>query len=281
MRFTNPILTLAASAALVSLSSAADETYILAKKDDMPKPGTKLIHSRLMAMKKGTVKVKVGDQALQGTCEMIETETEHVEHVSAEKIKRLLTAAEKSEKMTMNGQERPHEAEPNPLLNVPVTLSKADGEWTATIDGGKEPTAAQEKELSRKEKAMRKDEDVDMYGTVPRKVGDSWEVDASKALPFSEDEKDTQGTLKLTFKAVEEFQGKKCARLEGAMEMTGKTNQGQNITMKGNVIVFRSIEDREDLKVTITGTMGMSGEIPNGSMSMDGDLTMELTTKME
>ncbi|BCU76576.1 hypothetical protein [Luteolibacter sp. LG18] len=280
MKITNQLLTLAACTVLAATASAADETYVLAKKDHTPKAGSKHVESKKMAMKNGTLKVKAGEQAMEGTCAITETETEAVEYVSADKVKRLMTVGEKSQKMTMNGQELPDEPHPNPLLKVPVTLTKADGEWTATLDDGKEPTDEQETALSKHEKNMDKSESVTMYGTEPRKVGDTWTVKAAD-MPFAQDQEDTEGSVKLTFKAVEDYQGKKCAHLEGPMEIKGKSAEGQSISLKGNVIVYRSIEDLVDLKVSLDGKMEMSGDIPNGSMSMNGDMTMEFSTKVE
>ncbi|MGC4015801.1 MAG: hypothetical protein QM755_14940 [Luteolibacter sp.] len=278
MKITSRLLSLVALAALTTHVRAQD-SYVLAKKDDMPKPGTKCEVAKKMAMKNGVLKVKAGDQAMDGTCALSESETESIEYKSADKVKRVVTAGEKSQQMTMNGQELPNEPHPNALLKVPVILTKADGEWTAALEDGKDPSDEQQGELEKKEKDQDKSSDVEMYGTDPRKVGDTWTVDAAD-LPFAKNEKDTKGSLKITFKGVEDCGGKKCARLEGPMELSGKTDEGQQISLKGNVVILRSLDDHLDMKVDFTGKMEMSGDIPNGSMSMSGDMTMTEATKL-
>lgn len=266
-------------AALASFASAAhaEESYVLAKKGETPKPGTKCELTKKMAMKNGTLKVKAGDQNMDGTCAISESESETIEYKSADKVKRTVTAGEKSQKMTMGGQEMPDEPHANALLKVPVILTKADGEWSAALEDGKEPSDEQQTELEKKEKDQDKSNDAEMYGTEARKVGETWTVDAAD-LPFAKQEQDTKGSLKITFKGVEDCGGKKCARLEGPMELSGKTDEGQKLSLKGNVVILRSVEDHIDMKVDFTGKMEMSGDIPNGSMSMSGEMTMSEST---
>jgi len=278
MKIPSRLFAVAALTAFAS-SAHAEDSYVLAKKGEIPKPGTKCELSKKMAMKNGVLKVKAGEQNIDGTCTISESETESIEYKAADKVKRVVTAGEKSQKMTMNGQEVPEEAHPNVLLKVPVILTKADDGWSAALEDGKEPSDEQQAELDKKEKDQDKSSDAEMYGTEAHKVGDTWTVDAAD-LPFAKQEEDTKGSLKITFKAVEDCGGKKCARLEGPMELTGKTDQGQKLSLKGNVVIFRSLDDHMDMKVDFTGKMEMSGDIPNGSMSMSGEMTMSEVTKL-
>ncbi|MFD0893241.1 hypothetical protein KBB96_17610 [Luteolibacter ambystomatis] len=272
------LIAVAVLTAFVS-SAHAQDSYVLAKKGETPKPGTKCELTKKMAMKNGVLKVKAGEQNMDGTCSISESESETIEYKAADKVKRTVTAGEKSQKMTMNGQEMPDEPRAHALLKVPVILTKEDGEWSAELEDGKEPTDEQQTELEKKEKDQDKSSDAEMYGTEARKVGETWTVDAAD-LPFAKQEEDTKGSLKITFKGVEDCGGKKCARLEGPMELTGKTDQGQKLSLKGDVVIFRSLEDHMDMKVDFTGKMEMSGDIPNGSMSMSGEMTMSEVTKV-
>ena len=264
-----------------STSSTASDTVVLAKADSIPKPGTKLTVSRKMAVKDGAVKVAVSGQNMEGTANITESETSSVEFVSADKVKSTVTAGEKAQVMKMNGQEVPSEPQPSPLLNLPVVYSKADGKWTGALESGT-ATPFQAKEIAKFEKKLNKPMDASVYGTTPHKIGDTWTVDAAN-LTFAEGDKDTKGTLKLTFKGIETYEGKKCARLEGPMELTGKTDAeqgGQDLSMKGDMVILRAIDEMIDMKVEFKGKMEMKGNVPGGSMAMEGTVAVDENTKI-
>lgn len=265
-----------------SSSSAASDTVVLAKADSLPKAGTKLTTTRKMGMKDATMKINAGGQNMDGTANVTEAETSTVEFISADKVKSTVTAGEKVQAMKLNGQDMPNEPQPNALLNVPVVYTKKDGKWTGALETGT-ATDAQTKEIAKFEKKLNKPKDVSVYGSSPHKVGDTWTVDAAD-LTFTEGDKDTKGTLKLTFKGIETYEGKKCARLEGPMELTGKTDEeqgGQDLSMKGDMVILRAIDEMIDLKTDFKGTMGMKGTIPGGgSMSMDGSILVDETNKI-
>jgi len=262
-------------------SAQAADGVVLAKAGSFPKAGTKVTASRKMAMANGTLNIEVGGQKMDGTCKITETETESIEYKSADKVLHEVTAGEKSQAMKINGEEMPNQPAPPSLLKAPFTLTKADGKWTAKLDSGEDPSDDQKEELKKKEKSLNKPDDVPMYGTEPRKVGDTWTVDAAD-LPFADGDKETKGEVKLTFKAIEEYDGKKCAHLEGPMELTGKTDEeeGKDMSLKGTVVILRSLDDLMDLKMQFTGKMELKGAVPNGTMSMSGEMTMEETSKV-
>lgn len=267
---------------LLSISTAdAAEKYVLAKKNHQPPAGTKVEQTKQTSLSDGIIELKMQGQEMKGTCVLNESENESLSF-AGDKITHLLNTSVKKRVMTLNGQEMPEEAPTDALLKVPVVLTKADGKWTAKLEGDAEPTEEQKAALEKLAKKANKDQDAAMYGTEPREIGDTWNVDA-KDLSFTEDDKETTGGMKFTFKGVEEFEGRKCARLEGTLELAGKTDEdkgGQKISLKGDVVVLRSLEDLEDLKVSLKGKMEMAGEIPNGSMTMGGEMKIEQTAKI-
>ncbi|MFD0893242.1 hypothetical protein KBB96_17615 [Luteolibacter ambystomatis] len=264
-----------------SSSSTASDTVVLAKADSLPKAGTKLTASRKMAMKDATMKVSAGGQNMDGTASVTETETTTIEFASADKVKSTVTAGEKAQTTKMNGQDIPNEPQPNSLLNVPVVYTKKDGKWTGALESGT-ATAAQTKDIAKLEKKLNKPKDASVYGTSPHKVGDSWTVDAAD-LAFADDDNETKGSLKLTFKGIETYEGKKCARLEGPLELTGKTaaDKGSlDLSMKGDMVILRAIDEMIDMKTDFKGKMEMKGNIPGGTMSMEGGIVVDESNKI-
>jgi hypothetical protein len=267
------------SAGSGSSAEVAPGAYVLAKEGTALAPGTKFTTTNEMLMKNGVMKVNAGGQTMEGTMESTERETKTVEIISAEQRKIVVTQSESIQKAKMGDQEMPPQDKPNALLNLPVTFTKANGKWTAALSSG-EATAEQTQKMEAAATGM--DDDTTVYGTEPRKIGDTWKSDASKLGSFNSDGMDMQGEVELTFKGVETYEGKQCARLEGTMNISGKSapeQGGQDVSIKGTVQILRSLDDLEDLKAEFKGTMEMKGEMPGGDMNMKADMEMNTTTK--
>ncbi|MGC4015800.1 MAG: hypothetical protein QM755_14935 [Luteolibacter sp.] len=272
---------LAATAVLVSCKDSKSDGVVLAKGDGLPKPGIKLTTSRSLAMKGGEVKIVASGQNMEGTMDMTDSETADIEFLSADKVKYTIKAGEKVQAMKLNGQNVPNEPQPSPLLGKTVIYTKSGSKWTGALESGS-PTPPQAKEIEKYEKKLEKSSDAAVYGSAARKVGETWTVDGAN-IPFAGNDGDTKGTLKLTFKGVETYEGRKCARLEGTLDITGKTDAdqgGQSISMKGDTVILRAIEEMIDVKQDFKGKMEMNGTIPGGTMSMSGDITVGETNKI-
>ncbi|BCU76575.1 hypothetical protein [Luteolibacter sp. LG18] len=262
--------------------AAASNTVVLATADGLPKTGAKFTTSRTMAVKEGSVKISAGGQNMDGTMNLSDSETEDVEIAAPDKIKVTVTAGEKVQAMKLNGQELPNEPVPPQLLKAPVTFTKAAGKWTGALDTGT-PTDVQKAEIAKRERKFTQAANAAMYGTAPRKVGETWSVDAAR-ISFAEGTNDVKGSVTLTFKGIEDHGGRKCARLEGPMEFSGKTDAdkgGQDLTMKGDIVVLRAIDEMVDLQTTFKGRMEMKGTIPGGSMAMEGSVSVDEHTELK
>jgi hypothetical protein len=267
------------SAGSGSSAEVAPGTYVLAKEGTTHAPGTKFTTTNEMLMKNGVMKVNAGGQTMEGTMESTERETQTVEIIAADQKKIVVTQSESIQKAKMGDQEMPPQNKTHVLLNLPVTYSRANGKWTAALSSG-EATAEQTQKMEANAKAL--DDDAAVYGTEPRKIGDTWKSDASKLGSFNSEGMDMQGEVELTFKGVETYEGKKCARLEGTMNISGKSapeQGGQDVSFKGTVQILRSLDDLEDLKAEFKGAMEMKGEMPGGDMSMKADMEVNTTTK--
>lgn len=155
----------------------------------------------------------------------------------------------------------------NPLHGKKITVTMKDGQ--PVFEGIEDPDA-------KMKKALRLDDEFSR--TFPRKpvgVGESWTVSGKELQDVLEDEKaDGKMTFKLT--EVKDVDKRKCAVLDAAFEITGKTEEGIELTMKltGEIVV------RLDRGYTVTarmkGTVSMHLKNEQMEMTGDGPMTMEV-----
>lgn len=273
-----PVLSLCGWSAL-----AAEETYILAEKNDMPPVGMVANKEFTMKLTEAAMTIKAGDQEIEGTMSFSEATKESMEALDSDRLRLVLKEKGTVGTMTVNGQDRAMPEKQHPLLNKPVILAKKDGKWSAAFEDGSEPDEEEKSALEAREKSANHDSDFAMYGDTPRKVGDVWDADPADTGLFEGD--DTKGDYKVRFVEVKDVGGVKCAVLEATFDMSGsnKPKAGEppmKIGMKGKAVALRSIADKVDLDVKITGTMSME-TTPGPEMTMKVEGPMHGEQKVE
>ncbi len=260
--------------------AAKEESFILAREGDVMPVGQVIISDLNITMEDGSVSVHLPDQEMDGTLSIRETSKKKVEAVGERRYRHTIIEERKTQQSTMMGAEQPAKETLNPLQGLAVIAEMDEnGSWTATLEAG-EATMEMEKELTKIADQMQNQSDVKVYGTVPRKVGDEWVSSDSDLLGI----KDAEGSMKIKFEAVEDFQGERCAKLTGTLDLTGRLEDdgpdGMKMRLSGDFVVLRSLEHRVDLQNRLTGKMEMFGELEpqpgiKMSMKMEGPLEFD------
>ena len=264
---------------------AADGTYILASGDLLPARGKTRVSSQVMEMNAAEITFSMGEKQMAGVMNQKTESVEKTEPLSDGKLRHVTVSETDTGTISMEGQEQETPPKNNPLVGMPVILEVKDGKLTASLEKG-EPDAAQQAELDDLIDQYEAREDFVMYGDVPRKPGDKWNVDPSKLTNFGGGTGLT-GTFTVEFTGVEEIGGVNCARLACEFDLTGKTiREGEepemNIAIKGKADVTRSIQDRADLDVKIDGTIVVEGSPAEGmAMKVEGPVKMTQTIELE
>lgn len=254
-------------------------TYVLAEKNFLPPAGTVATKDSTMVMEDSVMTVKAGPNEMEGTASRTETGNETLEILSKDKIRRLQVSKKSTGKMTMNGQDQPSPESPDPLVGIPVILERKGETWTASLETGDTPDAEQKKKLDKMVAEMVKDSDFHMYGDIPRRPGDTWQVDPAKIGAFG-DVESVSGTYTVEFVEVKEIDGVRCAVIKAAFDFKGKSEASEEskamaIALKGEAVSHRSIADRIDLGVEVKGTMTVSGSpVENVNLHIEGPMTM-------
>ena len=279
----NIILSLTAISTFALSASAEDaKTYVLAKKDYMPPAGTVLESTESMELNEGKMQMNIQGQAMEGLMSISENSTEKVEILAVDKIRYTLTEGESKQQMVMMGQAMPAENKSKAIVGKAILITKKDGTWSADLEKG-EATVLEAPEIKSVAEKRNNQTDHKVYGTVPRKVGDEWEVDGADMMGME----DMKGKVKVKFVKIEKFNGVDCAVLDCSMDLKGapKDMKGVGMTVAGKVVVHRSLKDMVDLNADFSGSMVMDGNMEPQpgmkiGMKMKGQMTMKSLTKV-
>ncbi len=267
---------------------AVPKSYILAKSEAVLPLEREFKVVRTMAMDDAQIeiKMKVGGQGMEGTMSKSKSEEIVYDFVSEDRIRVSYRKDRAQEKSSMMGREDENE-EIAPSEGKVILLEKKNGKWMGKLEAGEIEEADQEsfdETLKKLEAEFNENSEKAMYGTKPRKVGESWDVDAA-LMPGLEDFEVKGGELTMTFVEVKEVQGELCALLKTAFsiqaEMRDDDMEGVGVLIEGSGQIVRSLSLLTDYQFTGDMTMKMSGEIEvqpeiNAMISMDGAMRMEM-----
>ncbi len=261
-----------------SAELSAGNGYVLARKISLPAPGKTWTKETVVSIPAGTMQISASGQEMDGSMSSKDTRTESMEAISETKARHLVTGETNEGKMIVAGQEQPVPRQPNALLKIPVIVEFSDGKWSATLEAG-EPTAEQEKALAKLAKQCSDNNDLAMYGDTPRKPGDQWDADPSTLSSFG-DAESLEGSFRVEFVEVKEYDGVKCAVLKSVFDLAGRGPEEEDapemtMKMKGEAVSYRSLTDLVDLNTEITASLIIEIEpAPGVSMKIDGPMTM-------
>ncbi|GAA5496587.1 hypothetical protein Rhal01_02772 [Rubritalea halochordaticola] len=212
-----------------------------------------------------------------GEMEIATSKREWRQCMGPDKFRDTILVDKKRQSVGFGGKMVPgEEADPSPLLNVPVLYERVDGAWVAKLEDESKLTDEISGMLGKMGESI--GEDLKIYGAGPRRLGDEWEVDVKKVK--LQDAK--SGFVKLMFMGVEEFQGQECAVFSVHYKVDGQPD-GENFTMSMEMkgTIKRSLKYYVDLESKLSGTVVLSGS-PNKSLRVKGQgkVSIEETAKV-
>ncbi|MGB6222985.1 hypothetical protein [Haloferula sp.] len=279
------------SLSLVVLSSAygepattGEKSYQLVSEKPEVMPGLKLTVTESMTMEGGKFTMEMPEGPMEGALDQESLKVVSVAHETASKIKATITSSKAEQTMSMNGQAMPQPPQEMPLIDVPLAITLTEGTWKAQREDGEEADMLAQVELANIERLVSGVEDENVYGTEPRKPGDTWTVDA-REMSMVDASDDVEGSVKMKFDQVAEHEGIECAFLTGEITMNGSPPGadeagGGKIELSGTFKIIRSLEHRMDLSRTMNGNMKIEMKTPIGMMKMAGPVVMKKTVEI-
>ncbi len=267
MKISSALLALPFLASSVFGQVATNQkTYTLAKEQSPLPVGRTFMVKKHMTMTDAKLGMNVAGQQVDGKMNMTENQDVIYEFLSADKVRLTYKVDAGVNETTMMGQAQKEEKVKAAQGKVFIA-EKKDGEWTAKLEKG-EIKEDEKKEIEKEIKSiiqnLKDDGDAKMYGTKPRKIGDSWKVDAS-VMPGMEELKNIEGEVTVSFLEVKEFQSNKCAVLKVSFDVKGDMDdedlKGATMGFSGDGRVIRSLSLFRDLKFEGEGKMKMDGKV--------------------
>lgn len=240
-----------------------------------PKKGDKLTKTQKMEMRIKAA-VKAGDVDQEFELEQKGTEktvSDFVEVEEGKLTKVILDCVEVFEE-----KKQPPSMEWNrtdkPLHGRKVTMTLKDGQVVREgVDGLDE---------KHQKKLHLEDSSARLFPKNPVAVGDRWEIkgeDVRKFLESDEDLKD--GTIKMKLVEIKEIDKRRCAVIKGDLELKGKAESNVEFTVKMEADIIVWIDRGYTLSVKAKGTISMKADTEEFSLSGDGPITLEMTTKVD
>ena len=283
-------LPLLCSVLLLSFSWGQEEakSYLLASKENPVPIGQTFKVTTKATMNDFPLSITIEDQKIEGKMTRSGRRVVKYEFLAADRVRATILADITTGKQTMAGAETEID-ERQPTQGRSFLVVKKDGKWS--VDPKPEDVEPADQEaidtaIERLEKHANNEGETSlkMYGDKPRKIGESWEVDAV-ALPGMDNIEILGGKITVTFTGLEEFDGEPCAILKAKFKVAGqmdeKSMKGIGVDISGSIKITRSLKFFEDYKTM--GRLGMEaiGEMqlqPGlvGTFKMGGDVKVEM-----
>ncbi len=157
-----------------------------------------------------------------------------------------------------------------PMQGEVVRLVRAGEGWAGRLRSPGEATAGQDEEIRKLEKLFDPREALAVYGAERREVGEEWEVDPD-SVPGLTGGAQYEGTCRMRFDEVTDFNGLRCARIEGRVDVVGGEGFGvgssMEIRFRGSCVIHRSLDYFVNLSEVFTGEMVVTGGRPGEGVS--------------
>lgn len=259
--------------------------YLLYSEEQQLPIGTTLTLADTLTMKDVALEMVSPDEKGVGTMSSIERKAEVRTIDSKTQVTAMIIRDELEGSFIIEGRKIPQPDKKNPLHGKTLVFKKVDKSWTADLKEGSADEKTQ-KAIDARLKQWNDPSQAAMFGLERRKVGDTWNVDPSKLSLFADNkgEKPT-GDFKMTFDSIRKHDGHECAVLIGDMDVTGRMDDGQMVSLKGKSTVFISLEYLISLSHVLEAQMqtvpGDSRQEVGVSVKVKGPLTGKRTVQIK
>ncbi len=258
-----------------SESTTTSSGYVLYSDDPALPDGTVVTSTRTLDMKDSILKVRKQGRELSGTATnhdeslriwTINSATRHTVEIKKEQT---------SGSIVLNGKQVPSPSKTKPLHEKTIILTKDGDVWTGKLKEGI-PTDKQTTAIKKMAKTLSSPDNKYIFGTKPRHVGDTWDVDPSELSSFGADAGNLDGSFKATFDSVTTHKGLECAVVLLEVDLTGKSDSGMTMHMTEKATVHQSTKYRVGVSFNLEGKFSAEGGIKGGAghMTMEGPMTV-------
>ncbi len=185
------------------------------------------------------------------------------------------------------GNEAANNDEPGHLLNKKLLGSKTAGKWIFTLASKQKPDSAEATALRQFAGYTEAVERFShLYGTTPRKVGDTWKPDLG---PLKEAPVPIDADLECKLEDLKQVDGDQIATISIKGHLFATINDNGKLQVAINALIHRSLRDMLDLDTAINGNLkyhGAFGKAKEGQKGgteadIEAPATLTRTVKVE
>jgi hypothetical protein len=239
-----------------------------------PKKGDKLTKTEKTEM---AVKAKVvaGDQEqpLEFEQKGLERTTTEIQEVADGAVTKVLMICHEDVEEKKGPPTGQWEKSEKPLHGRKITLTQREGKLVREGVEGLEEKVVKKLTLT--------DRTIHIYPKTPVAPGDKWEVSGEDVREFLGDDELKEGKIKLKLDAIKDIDGKKCAVMQAAIEVSGKAEGDIGLTVKLDVEVIVWVDRGYPLSVKGKGTVSMKAENAQFKLTGEGPMSLDIVTKVE
>ena len=152
---------------------------------------------------------------------------------------------------------------------------KSADRWIFTLTGKQEPDAAEASALKQFTGYSEAVEALGLlYGTEPRKVGETWKPDIS---PVKQANPDIDADLECKLDDIKPRDGDTVAQISVTGRLTANIKNGGSVQLAINGIIHRSLRDMVDLDTEVNGNFRYTGKFGKGDSKAEITAPVKLT----
>ena len=243
-------------------------TYVLAREGAPLPAGKTFANKRAISMTDAKMALEAGEQVVQGVMSTLEEEERLIEFVDQTKVRISVTKQNKQMAMQVGQAPVRKRGRVKATEGKVFLVEKVDGKWSAKVEKG-EVTKEQEEEIQRELKSLEtkfsENYDTEIYGTEPRKIGESWKV-AARFVPLAAGLDIKEGECTLEFKEVKTIDGEDFAVLKMVYDIKAVSDEvdqkGMSLHFTGTGETLRSLSLLMDYQFDGESKVEIDGMLP-------------------
>ncbi len=240
-----------------------EEFHTLYSPDCLVPVGATVATKEVRNIANASMEISVQDQPLKG---VMSKRYEHAylsKYLSDTIIRTQYQVDQVSGRAIINGKPAP---QPNETLSLHdktiIFKSSVDG-WKGSLKDA-EPTPEQMQRIEDLARQINATNHRVIFGEIPRKVGDSWDIEAPKLQFYMGSLREMQGVLKVQFQSLRKYQGHDCAVIVTRFNLIGEEPEGMEMQLTGRAVTLIALDCLLPLSVEMAGQIMMDNPIMEG-----------------
>lgn len=214
-----------------------------------------------------SININVRDQKMSGKTTQIQERVYVSDYISNDSVRTEFRKDIITSRAVINGSPSPQPNQKGPLHQQTITFSKTGSQWRGELDGA-QASPAQSERIEDLARLIGGYNNKMILGSIPRKVGESWDVKPSRLKAYAGGLEEMDGNFKVFFRSLVMHEGYACAEIIADFDLTGSELAGKEMRITGKVEMLQSLDYQIPLRMKMNGEIVMGNPIMNGIGTM-------------